>query len=586
MTQLRLWPGLAIVAAMWLGRLLPPLLGFGASAQFLARVVGGMAGGLAFLIWFLFFSRARWSDRVGGVALLIAAAAGTALLGHESIVLWLLWYGFPVLTLAFLAGLLVAERTGWSHRATVAAAVTLTCAFVTLLRVEGVMGNGIAQFAWRWAPSAEEQLLARDQNLPTEPTAPPPAPAVAAASTIAPETAPGASEGAPVQIDWPGFRGAERNGSVSGGVRIATDWSGTPPVEVWRQPIGPGWSSFAVRGGLLYTQEQRGDEELVTAYSTSTGKPVWRHRDTIRFNEPMGGPGPRATPSVDERRVYSLGATGILNALDAANGAVVWSRHAASEADVAVPTWGFAGSPLLVDDLVVIALGGKLAAYERASGRQRWVGPDGGDGYGSPQFARITGIPQVVMASGAGMVGVSPSDGRQLWSHSWATSLPLMPIAQPAVFGSTLIVGDSFNGVRRVGLGRNAEAWTVNELWSSIRLKPYFNDFVVHRGHAYGFDGAILACINLENGERSWKGGRYGQGQLVLLPDQDLLLVLSEEGELILVKAAPDQHTELARFPAIQGKTWNHPVLVGDILFVRNGEEMAAFRLAVPAQQP
>jgi hypothetical protein len=144
-----------------------------------------------------------------------------------------------------------------------------------------------------------------------------------------------------------------------------------------------------------------------------------------------------------------------------------------------------------------------------------------------------------------------------------------------------LTTGDAMGGVgmRRVAVARGSSGWTTEERWTTRGLKPYFNDFVVHEGHAYGFDGSILASIDLETGERAWKGGRYGHGQMVLLPDQDLLLLLSEDGELALVGATPDRYAEIARVPAIEGKTWNHPVLVGDILLVRNGEEMAAFRL-------
>jgi len=371
----------------------------------------------------------------------------------------------------------------------------------------------------------------------------------------------------------------ERDGIIRG-VRVATDWSASPPVQPWRRPIGPGWSSFAVRGDLLYTQEQRGDDEVVACYNLTTGKPVWRHRDAARFWESNAGAGPRATPTLSHDRVYTFGGTGILNALDAGTGAVVWSRNAASDTRKKVPGWGFASSPLVVDDDVIVAAAGTLAAYDLATGEPRWVGPDGGSGYSSPHLFTIQGVPQILLLSGTGATSVAPTDGKRLWEH------PLPPgtrIVQPALTGDgdVLLHDGEGNSMRRVAVAHGPGGWTVEERWTSFGLNPYFSDFVVHKGHAFGFAGSNLACSDLKDGERKWKGGRYGNGQLVLLPDQDLLLVLSEEGELALVGATPDQFTELARFPAIEGKTWNHPVLVGDVLPARNGQEMVAFRLSL-----
>jgi outer membrane protein assembly factor BamB len=365
-------------------------------------------------------------------------------------------------------------------------------------------------------------------------------------------------------------------------VRIETDWSRSPPVQLWRRPIGPGWSSFAVHGDVLYTQEQRGEDEVVAAYKVTTGEPVWRHRDPVRFWESNGGAGPRATPTLSKGRVYTFGATGILNALDAGIGTVLWSRNVASDSDTKVPGWGFASSPLVVDDVVIVAAGGKLAAYNLATGDPRWFGPAGGMSYSSPHRLNIDGVTQILLLSGTGATSVAPATGTVLWQHAW----PGGAIVQPALTADGDVVINSIamtggNGTRRIAVARGSDGWSVEERWTSTGLKPYFNDLVVHKGHAFGFDGSILACIDLGDGKRTWKGGRYGNGQLVLLPDQNLLLVLSEEGELALVAATPDQFKEIARFPALDGKTWNHPVLVGDILLVRNGQQMAAFRLSL-----
>jgi outer membrane protein assembly factor BamB len=352
----------------------------------------------------------------------------------------------------------------------------------------------------------------------------------------------------------------------------------SPPKELWRRPIGPGWSSFAVQGDLIYTQEQRGSDEIVSAYRLATGAPVWRHHDKVRFWESNGGAGPRATPTVSGGRVFTLGATGVLNALDARTGARLWSQNAAGDTGAKLPEWGFSGSPLVVDGLVVAATSGVLAAYDARTGTRRWIGPEGNEGYTSPQLATIDGVKQVLLMSGSGLTSVAPADGTLLWRHEWKG----YPIVQPALTpdGGILIAANEMSGTRRLAVARTAAGWTAEERWTSNGLKPWFNDFVVHKGHAFGFDGTILACIDLADGTRKWKGGRYGGGQLVLLPDQDALLVISEQGELALVSATPAGFTEIARAPAIEGKTWNHPVIAGNVLLVRNGEQMAAFRLA------
>jgi outer membrane protein assembly factor BamB len=350
---------------------------------------------------------------------------------------------------------------------------------------------------------------------------------------------------------------------------------------LWRHAIGPGWSSFAVAGDVIYTQEQRGEDEVVSAYALKTGDAIWRHRDHARFWESNAGAGPRATPTVANGRVYTLGATGILNALDSRGGSVVWSRNAVTDTGKKIPDWGIASSPLVVGDTVIVATAGWLAAYDAGTGQPRWFGPKEGSGYSSPHLVTIDGVQQVVLVNGPGVIAVAPSDGKVLWKHEW----PGDSIVQPVVVaGRDLLIGSGSgladkSGVVRMGVARSGDKWSVTERWTSTGLKPYFNDVVVHRGHAFGFDGGILSCIDLEDGARAWKGGRYGHGQLLLLPDQNLLLVLSEEGEVALVSASADKFTEVAKFSALEGKTWNHPVLTGDTLLVRNGEQMAAFRL-------
>ena len=619
---LRLWPGVAAAAVIVLFRIVVPA--FIPDAGILG-MIAALAGTLAIVIWWLFFSRASWFDRIGAVVIMIVAAFATWPLLHRSITNGMMGMMFPIYAVpvllgpAFVAAVVLTHRSSAQvRRASMTVAIFLACAAWTLVRTDGLHGSSGAQLAWRWTKTAEERLLAQTSDEAQAAPAPPapspassPSPAVleksaeplsgknndaaravptspltsstktADTAVLDKTTAAPDPEPSTARPEWPGFRGPNRDGVIHG-VQVKTDWTTSPPVEMWRRPVGPGWSSFAVQGDLLYTQEQRGEEELVACYRVSTGAPVWRHRDPVRFWESNGGAGPRGTPALSGGRVYAFGATGILNALDARSGAVIWSRNVASDTGRQVPDWGFSSSPMVFDDVVIVAASGTLAGYDVATGKTRWVGPRQLGSYSSPHRATIDGVTQVLLLSGSGAISVAPASGAQLWQHRWEAGGP--PIVQPALTddGNILVNGIAATGgqgTRRLAVSHKGSDWNVEERWTSNGLKPYFNDFVVHKGHAYGFDGNILASINLDDGARKWKGGRYGNGQLVLLADQDVLLVLSEDGDLALVNATPDQFKELARFKAIEGKTWNHPAVAGNVLLVRNGEEMAAFRL-------
>ena len=611
---LRLWPGVAAAVLLVLVRFILPVVApkaefFGMGASLVA-ILGGLALALVIVLWWILFSRAPWSERLIAIVVMLVAAVATRPFMHISIqngMMERMFYIYAVpstITLALVAWA-VASRHLYGRQRWVAMVVAMLagCAVWTLVRTDGILG-GVAELKWRWTASAEERLLAHADPDPQPPAAPaqpstepvaaePTPPAAAAAPTSgATKTEPSASptvktavpppvgDPGPSRAEWPGFRGPERDSTVRG-VRIDTDWAASPPVKVWGRPVGPGWSSFAVQGDLFYTHEQRGPDEIVACHRVSTGAPVWRHRDAARFWESNGGTGPRATPAVGNGRVYSLGGTGILNALDARTGARMWSRNAVTDAGIKIPIWGITGSPLLVGDLVVVSASGALVAYDLMTGDQRWVLKSTGGSYSSPHLVTLDGVPQILMMGGSGTTSVTPADGKVLWKAEWAGGTP---IVQPAMLpdGDLLITSaDAMGGlgIRRLAVRKGASEWTVEERWTSRGLKPYFNHFVVHKGHAFGFDGSILSAIELQNGERKWKGGRYGEGQMILLADQDLLLVVSEEGELALVSATPDKFTELARFKAIEGKTWNHPVIVRDVLLIRNGVEMAAFRL-------
>jgi outer membrane protein assembly factor BamB len=364
---------------------------------------------------------------------------------------------------------------------------------------------------------------------------------------------------------------------------IDADWAASPPRELWRKPVGPGWSSFAVVGDRLYTQEQRGENEAVVCMEADTGKEIWAHLDDKRFSEPVAGAGPRATPTFHDGRIYAQGATGVLNCLDARTGAKIWSADIAKDSGAAVPMWGFSASPLVLQGLVIVFAGGPggkaVHAYKADTGEAAWAAGEGKLSYCSPQAAKIGGVEQILFCTEKGLVAFSPTGG-VLWQNDWAVDAPR--VVQPALVGdSDVLLGTGMgNGTRRVHVEGSGTDWKTSEVWLTKDFKPYFNDLVIAKGHLYGFDGEFFTCVDLEKGEKRWKARGYGSGQVLLLAEQNLLLVLSEKGEVALLEANPQKRVELpGKFQAIQGKTWNHPVVAHGKLFVRNGEEMACYKV-------
>ncbi len=372
--------------------------------------------------------------------------------------------------------------------------------------------------------------------------------------------------------DFPRFFGPEADGVVPG-VVLDPDWAARPPRVLWRRPVGAAWSAFAVAGGLAVTQEQDGDHECVAAYDLASGRPHWRHRDPARYDTKVGGTGPRATPAIDGGRVYTMGATGLLNCLELATGKRIWSAATLQDGGAAVPDWGCAGSPWIEGDLVIVQSGDRLAAYDRSAGKPRWFISGEAGSYSSPAVRVIGGLRQIVMLNRGSCTGHALSDGARLWRHEWRGEQP--KVAQPLLLGGDRLLISAGYGVGadvfRVSGGRT------EPLWSSPRLKAKFSNLVLQEGHVYGFDDGRLVCLRAADGERAWSGPRLGHGQLLLAGGS--LLITSENGDLLLADAGPAAFRERARLPVFDHKLWNSPALAGAFLLLRTDREAVCLEL-------
>ena len=458
--------------------------------------------------------------------------------------------------------------------------LALTLAYLArlgLVHVE-MSGGGLGQpFVSLRSPDDDQRALEANRS---EQHAREPAPSPLNPETEAkPPAPPGNIEA--IGPAWTDFRGPNRLGHYTQGA-IRTSFPGEAPERLWRQPIGGGYASFVVANGRAFTIEQRRNREVVAAYEVQTGRELWTQGWQAFFSEAMGGDGPRATPVWDSGRIYALGAAGDFVVLDADNGRRVWSKNILVENQAENVYWGMANAPLIVEEKVIVTPGGpngrSVVAYNKHTGELLWGALQDRAAYTSPMLMTLAGKRQIVLATATRVVGLDVDDGKLLWDFPWVTNQGINSAQPIATDESHLFVSAGYDhGSVLLEIAPASGGFSARAVWESKSLKNRFNSSVLYDHHIYGFDEGIFACIDARTGERKWKGGRYGYGQALLAGDH--ILVLTETGDVVILKATPESLQEIASFPAIEGKTWNHPAIAGGILLVRNAREMAAYRI-------
>lgn len=383
---------------------------------------------------------------------------------------------------------------------------------------------------------------------------------------------------------WTSYRGPARDGRYDE-VPIRTSWPAEGLPLLWKQPIGGGYASFVVAEGVAYTIEQRRKQEVVAAYEVETGRELWTHATDAEFVESMGGDGPRATPTWEAGKLWALGAEGDLSCLDAKTGKLIWTKNILKDNGASNLQWGMSGAPLIVDDKVVVLPGGKqgksVVAYNKLTGAPVWKSLSDTQAYVTPMLVTLAGKRQILVVTANRVVGLEVGNGAQLWETSWNTDMGIN-CSQPIVIDANrFFVSSGYGkGAALVEITNSAVGLQARKIWEKATksMNNKFNSSVFYAGYAYGLDEGILACVDVQTGTQQWKGGRYGFGQVLLASGH--LIVITDAGELVLVKASPDKHTEVARFAAIEGKTWNYPAIADGRLLVRNQTQMACFDLS------
>jgi outer membrane protein assembly factor BamB len=390
--------------------------------------------------------------------------------------------------------------------------------------------------------------------------------------------------------NFPQYLGATRDCRVPF-PDLETDWQKHPPQIVWRVPVGASWSGFIVADGALFTQEQSGDEELVTCREIQTGALRWQHADKASYSTPIAGDGPRSTPTWATGKLFSLGGTGIVNCINAETGRLLWSYQLTPE--TSVPDWGFTGSPLVFGDLVYVMGGGTakdavlpqpcgVVALRIQDGTVAWKAGTRAASYSAPTLVRLGGADQLLAIRHNGISAFDPTSGRTLWDRPFGRDYPLVAQPVPVPGSSDLILSAGYGvGSCRLSVARHGESdWSVEERWKSARLKAKFSNFVVDNDAVYGIDDGVFTAISPEDGGRLWRGEKTGHGQL--LWNGRWMLLTTEQGELVLARPTPQTANVVARARVFDGKLWNPPAISGQTIFLRTEREAVCLRLPLP----
>ena len=377
--------------------------------------------------------------------------------------------------------------------------------------------------------------------------------------------------------DWPQWRG-ERQDGVSDETGLASNWPESGPKELWRQPLGEGFSAISVLDGRLITQYADAKGAYLVAIDAASGKTVWKVRTGDRFKDSYGN-GPRATPTIDGGVVFALDSNGNLVAVDAASGDVRWKHDLQASYGARAPRWGLSGSPLVEGDLVVVQGGGdegrSVLAFNKKSGKLAWSSRSDKPGYATPFAIDAPGGRQLLLFSGDLLFALDPKDGSTLWEWAWKTDWGVNASTPIWIGPDKLFVATGYQkGSTLLRLTNNDGQRGVEEVWRNREMRNKFSSSVMVDGKIYGFDEGTLKCVDPEKGETLWRQRGLGHGSLMAADGK--LFVLSDRGKLVLVQASPEGYGELGAVQLFERKTWTVPTLAGGRLYVRDEQQIVA----------